>query len=73
MRTTFDAPTLRNLVCARIPERLAMKLTGHRTRSVVERYNIVSDGDPFEAARKLYAFTPGGGTTKLHATTHQHG
>ncbi len=30
-----------------------MQLTGHKTRSVFERYNIVSPGDLREAARKL--------------------
>ena len=30
-----------------------MQLTGHKTRSVFERYNIVSDSDLVEAARKL--------------------
>ena len=30
-----------------------MQLTGHKTRSVFERYNIVSDSDLIEAARKL--------------------
>ena len=34
---------------------VAMQMTGHKTPSVFQRYNIVSDGDLKDAARKLDA------------------
>jgi hypothetical protein len=64
LRHDFRPTAARNMVNVVVPERVAMTVTGHKTRSVFDRHHIVSPGDLQDVARRLTGTSSGTATTE---------
>jgi integrase len=62
---------VRNLHRASVPETVIMKITGHRTRSVFEKYNITDETDTHKAGRKAEVFLAREHEKVAHITSQQ--
>lgn len=62
---------VRNLRRAEVAETVIMKITGHRTRSVFEPYNITDETDTREAGRKAEEFLAREHEDLAQSTSHE--
>src|SRR5262249_54741060 len=51
----FRRSAVRNMIRRGVPQKTAREISGHKTDAIFNRYNIVSEADIQDAARKIEA------------------
>ena len=54
----FRRSAIKNLMKAGVNEKVAMKISGHQTRAVFDRYHIMDTEDVVDAMRRVQAAVP---------------
>jgi len=57
--STTSAARLRNMIRAGVPQAVAMAISGHKTSSMFQRYNITSEDDLRQAAQRVQLYVDG--------------
>ena len=60
--------TIKNLMKAGVNEKVAMKISGHKTRDVFDRYHIVDTDDVVNAMRRVQISENGANTVQISPT-----
>ena len=63
----------RNLIRANVPERVAMLLTGHKSRAIFDRYNIINEQELLDAGDQLRRVSGAAGAGGASPSAAPHG